>query len=741
MDFYFYMDFGSGDQLISPTNIKAKLSIRRGVLNDFLQRKELTGNFTIIDSYYTAAKTHYITNGFEEAVIKLYQNGIKGVGILKYEGWAKVKGLWDDRRNLVIFDTFRTNDQYTQLIPLLNEAYEGKNIGGGYSAISSFVAQGQNANANKLYKYSLGTGSFVAANNITIANLGRCSITATSSGELIVFDPVNATLKGYTTSAGNPWSEVRTFSISSFRNQICSIVWIDSISHVLIMSDVGKVARYQLTGATFALVSGSDLPYEANKFASLAIVNGVPVMVDELQDSIRIVGYGSGVSGTSFSVGKLTKPSITELDSIPKTVALIDGGRQLLQAYSYIGGVFAEVGNPLLITGLLAPKITQKAANDVIIHDAISGILSNYTFDGTDWTLVTTTTLSGGTSSNVGVYNGDIMIGVSASDIFIGSELNSFYGLINGILFMEGVLENPPHYLVPTTTHGATIDITKLFIGDMADISDNHQDNGYPDEYNYKIQDLFEWLELFQNYWYVVDGTYDVPPYDPSYEIKFTQPDLFSSFGTDINISSLDLVAELNQRLYNEGFSINEEETVFNNAINVDFTNNKIKYNRNNTILNTKKYPFTTDLDYLVSIYSGQVNRKIESNGLIMALIDDITGSTFIANSGTGILATSDIKNIGVSQSQIYNDFQKDYRYKNQGNIEINGVTSSVQSTCKNIIDFMDVEVTQTQIGLVSFPDNIKNLIWGTGIESLIMSYSMHLGTKQIIIKSRLHDL
>ena len=58
--FYFYIDYGGGFTQINPVNIACKIGWERGVLNDYISRKILKGNFTLSDTEYTAAETYFI---------------------------------------------------------------------------------------------------------------------------------------------------------------------------------------------------------------------------------------------------------------------------------------------------------------------------------------------------------------------------------------------------------------------------------------------------------------------------------------------------------------------------------------------------------------------------------------------------------------------------------------------------------------------------------------------------------
>jgi hypothetical protein len=157
--------------------------------------------------------------------------------------------------------------------------------------------------------------------------------------------------------------------------------------------------------------------------------------------------------------------------------------------------------------------------------------------------------------------------------------------------------------------------------------------------------------------------------------------------------------------------------------------------------MQNQTYPFTTDLEYLINIFTGEIIQKINTGGLIMYYLDNSTGVN-LAVSGTGIKSGLDTKNYLLSQSQINNDHWDTYRYKNQGNIEINGATVPVGSSVRNIIDYPSVNFAESDVGLTQFPNSIGSLEWGGSTpKSLIMKLTMDIQTREYTVNSRLHDI
>ena len=736
VNFTYYIDYGSGFGLVNPQNNGLKLSLKRGDLNDYIQRKKLTGDFILSGVEATISKTFFIDNGNYSAPLRIYQNGTITTGVLKYEGVIKKKGyVYDERRNIITYNSFDTEDQYTGFLPFINDEVQGEQAA-AFGILGSFAAQGQNTNSNKLYTVAFdGTNFAIYGATTSIPNLGRCSATL-ESGEVVVFDNVNATLKGYTTTVPNAWTEVRTATITGFRYDNTSIVGLGGGVIMLVSGgNSGFIQRYTMSGATFNAVALSDQFTEKLIYPCVALAGTTPVIVDESQSSLRAISISTGSTSNSLSIGNLKKPCITAIDPGNNRIALIDANKRTLQAYSYSAGVWLEVGNGFTLPDTLyEPKITRHllVVNTIILHDAITGILKFYSFDGTNWAQTgNSASLIGGYSSCIAAGGTvEILIGVSDTFVFRGSLKHSYWGIVNSVLDQLGIQGASPKYELETTGNGSTVGVEDIIITDMSDVSDNDADAGSYDFFKYNLSDLLKSYELFQNYWYI----------DDDHKIKFIQPYLFSAvFGTNITLPS-SITSELKKSKYKDEFDISQEKLVLNNSNSADWAGDNIKYDRDTPVIETKTFNFTTDLEYLRDIFTGQITKDINRAGLLMYWLTEVNGAN-LAVSGTGIYSGQDTKNVNLSISEIYENYWKDYRYQEDGNIEINGSTSAVQDTVRNIIEYDDVEVSMEQISITEFPDIVTKLLWGGGKESLIMNFEMDLNTGIITIASRLHDL
>lgn len=722
MNWYFYINWGSGYVLVSPSDLESlELKWKRGDLNDFIQRKELEGSFTLTGTDFTNAVTYFVTNGNYEAPIRIYQNGDSGTGTLKYEGWLRKTGEFNYRESKVIFDTFRTNDQYEGFIPHMKNNHLGEDLTFLGSNPVVFAAQGQNSNSSKLHSLTFSGTSFTYIGSLAVPNLGKCSITNAAGSEFAVFDNVNDTLKGYT-SSGSSFVENRSRSFGGTRFGYRISAEAAGTGTITFLTDNGFFEGWQQSGTSYSNVPGvfADAPYMKNpKFA-----NGL--MVDEALGAIQTTN-----GKYSFSVGDMRNPAICVLDSGTNAYCYVDASQQKLIAFTYSSGTFTELDSVQLFN-LYEPAICYYSSNIILLHDTISGTLKAFQYSGgTLAQLGSSYSIGGGYSSSVCVITGTIMLAISDTYVFRSSITHSYYYLVNNLLYNESIYgaSSPNYILQAATTSGSDIDVDDFRVGDVRDLYDNRIDAGTDNSYKYNLRDALQYFEdLFQNFWYI----------DSNYKIKFTQPDQFSSFGTTFNISSLDLVTEMNQRTYNDSFSISQEELVLVNSRNQDFFNNKIVYNRNTPIENIKNVNFTTDLQQLINVFTGQSSIKIERSGLFAYIHDSsIPG----AASGTGIISGSDTKNYLMSQSQLYNDYFKDYRYQEQGNITINGSSSAVQNTVRNIIEFPEIKVSQGDLSITEFPSEVSSLNWGSSVLSFITEYSHNLETEVITINSRLLDI
>jgi hypothetical protein len=206
----YYIDWGAGYVEVDPYKNKLKLEWRRE-FNDFISRKRLSGNFSLIEDEADDAELYYITNGNYEAPIKIYENGTSVTGDLIYEGWARLKGSYDFSAKTVALDSFRTNDVYTELIPYLDIAIAGNNfVNPDVNIIEDrFTVQGLGANSSEIQGYTYSSPNWSTTGNaFPLTDIGRCDIAEdfTATNTMYVYDNSSKELRTYLYSAPN-WSK------------------------------------------------------------------------------------------------------------------------------------------------------------------------------------------------------------------------------------------------------------------------------------------------------------------------------------------------------------------------------------------------------------------------------------------------------------------------------------------------------------------------------------------------------
>jgi hypothetical protein len=478
------------------------------------------------------------------------------------------------------------------------------------------------------------------------------------------------------------------------------------------------------------------------KFPSLCFGAGnLLALADEGTKTLRVVSTAGSVlriTGTPFDLGEVRRPSICRLNSGFSRIAVVDGNTQMLRAlvYSTITTEWTQVGDSINVGEVNEPVIKYESADVINLYDAYTGTLQRYTFAAPTWSATGNPLTIGGGYHGCLAKMSSTVWGFVQSDSyrFFSSETRAYITMLNGINARHGIYLNPG-YVLNQTGSGADFDIDSTLIGSMKTVKeiDYNSVAGVEHTQTYTLKKILELPEVFQNYWYV--------EFDPSplgdYQIKFTQPDLFSSIGTDIVItdhtSSLSTV--LNQREYKDKFLVDKEEITFNNEWNTDFIGELVDYGRNTPIIEKQAFKITTDFKYVRNNFLN-LEFDLSDSDLFMIYGADDSFGDFIVEAGTGISSDTNVHNEVMSKARIQDSYWKDYRYTDRGTITINGSSSAVQDTCRDIIGFPDV-----QLNMDEFPTSIASLDWGSGIKSYITNLSLSLDTYITTIQSRLLDL
>lgn len=766
--YYYYIDYGSGDVNINPHDNNLELSFIRGELNDFIARKKLTGTFALIDSEAVAAESYYIGLGNIEAPIKIYENGDSISGTLIYEGWATTEGIfdYDDSGNAIscTFNSFRTNDKYTNLIKYWNESIKFIDIQGASQFPSGYGANVQNQslfeNINNTidsldcYTWN-GTNFITTGNSLATGNIGRIAGVAASNaggGGVFYIDNYTHTLKSKQYVAPNwntlyPDYVVTTSSI--FGNW--AILSVSSTKCYLI-NEEGWYYELDVVGGVWTQTLFTNFTNFDGKFPSICLVDPTTYTfplwayinddTKVLQAYLATTAYGEG-----FDLSGVGKPKICGLDYTSATIAIVDETTKLLRAlqFNYASGSWTELGS-IQVFANIEPEICYSSANVINFHDSQTGLTEKYTFTPATntWAITGSSTTIGNTDDGystvfVTVDNTateQIAFIKSGSMVLMDRGTKSFQSYINSIISHITVRDSLLTFpcMTPNTGSGSNIEFSKLALSNSEQTSDNSNDvinlNDY--ENNYTIKDIIQIAEIFQQYFYL-DTALD-PLLD--YDILFTQPDQFSSFGTDIIVDSY-ASSLLRSRLYNENFKINYEKIKFKNELNTDFVGSDIIYDRSNDTELVNNYNITTDFRNYKQTQLG-VLKNFDKSGFLMYLSDDGVNSVGLVSANTVFGGTSYIENSDLSKARIHDTYYKDYRYSNKGNIIINGIVNdaSTFNTIRESIIFPDY-----QTYLENFPSDIGNLDWGGGVKSFITKLSTKLETATTTISSRLLDI
>jgi hypothetical protein len=196
--YYYYIDYGSGYVNITPHDNNLILSWVRGELNDFIARKKLAGNFTLIDSEAVAAEDYFIVNGNLEAPIEIWEDDVKGSGTLIYEGLAETEGVFDYDSSgnaiTVSFKEFTTRDNYT-----LTPTYRS-------SVTEGVLFENENNSIEELRSYTFdGTNFALTGNTLAVPNLGRIAadIDSDDSGIIYYIDNYTNHIRSFQYTAPN----------------------------------------------------------------------------------------------------------------------------------------------------------------------------------------------------------------------------------------------------------------------------------------------------------------------------------------------------------------------------------------------------------------------------------------------------------------------------------------------------------------------------------------------------------
>jgi hypothetical protein len=351
---------------------------------------------------------------------------------------------------------------------------------------------------------------------------------------------------------------------------------------VIVYSEDGVYYQLSLAGGVWSINVSSNIG--SNRYPSACNLDGTRFVTIDDKDKTLQTYFDTVKTGEPYALDEVVKPRICSLDKTNRIIACLDEFTGKLRALQYnivAPGTWSELGFiQLAPTGEVSVSYSQQ--NQVTVHDGFTGSTTRYTFDGTSQFTQTGNTATIGSAK-------DGYSTVMPTIITTGGEIVSYLKSGSMVVYDDRPKTIPDTfnriatdgidwgYGIKNTGTGADMDLTQLALYSLDTTFDNKYDivNYFEDSSKYSMFDILKILEMMQQYFYVLPSADDPLP---EYQVYFTQPDLFSSFGTDIVVptETSDL---LRSRLYNDNFKVNFESLNFKNEFNIDFVGDLIRYN------------------------------------------------------------------------------------------------------------------------------------------------------------------
>jgi hypothetical protein len=250
------MNFGSGFVQVTPHAIELKLGIRREI-NPFIQRKYLSGNFTLKKPDFALCQTFFITSGNEKIPFRIYENSV-----LKYDGGAKINGEWDFIASTVSFNSFIVNDLYTEIETVLDndeKSIEQLTFAGGH--VGDFLIESKTAGCDTVVALSWnGTNWVVSGNDYDMSHsIGRVCCANVGSGTAVYDNATKELRRYYFTSPNWALSSLGTSLELHAQTGNASMCALDN-THILFVDDWFHIVRiYEMVTGTWTVVDGIDV--------------------------------------------------------------------------------------------------------------------------------------------------------------------------------------------------------------------------------------------------------------------------------------------------------------------------------------------------------------------------------------------------------------------------------------------------------------------------------------------------
>ena len=747
-----YIDFEDGSGFVAADFYDVKLLFnKKRDFNPIIQRDYLEGSCQVIGDQAEKVRTAFVTNSKFKLNMKVYEWGTDITGTLIWEGAAFIISKFDLNRNFVEFKEFETHDIYTPWLP-----YFTKNIvwdemispqDTGWSKLTS---EGLEPSCSEIKTLNWdGTNWTVIGTPFPVLRTGKPVISSHTLDKIAIYDNVTETITRYTTADnGLNWAASSLGTRLAIANAGAAALDTRNASSFAYIDDENLQFRtYQAILGSWSVTGTSNYLKELKKPVLTFLYTGaneIYAFADEASKSLSEVTYGATpIVSKTTDLGDVENIDMAFLssDGAIHEIAIVDGKTQKLRAYKFdiaTSTKWFQIGSGLYLGDVKEPSVVFIQANEVAVHDSHTGVLQSYQWDGSIWTK-----LGNSISIQRGFYSSLAQFQTNRFALIIGDAIENetryafnTEGVVNSIIWKlsGGDLDFGMDYRLSNDTFTSN----ETFWGFLSSVLDLYSgtDNA-SDKINIKgFLKIIE--EMFQNYWYISEES-SLSPRSFIYQLKFTQPDQFSSFGITVDVSAK--TGNLNIREYLETVLTDREDINFRNALNSDFIGEDILYGRETGKNIVSTIPITTDWERVNKDLRGN-DDKFERSGMYAVFteydLDLGAGGKRVIKAGTGILSGSSERNELLSKSRLQDTYMKTYRYANDinQNININGVNVPVSGTCKPVISFPEVSGY-----LENYPGAISELDWGGGVKSYVIEARTDWITGSTVFSSVLLDL
>lgn len=757
-----YIDFadGSGYVAVKFYDISLKFNKSRK-LNAFAQRDYLEGACKLKYDDARKAQVAFLDNNEYRLGLKVYEWGDDVSGTLIWEGWAYIKAKFDTNRDTVELNEFKTNDVYAKWEEYLETGINYNDLSVFFwPNLNDLVSEGKEDDCSKIITLDWdGTDFTQVGTPFSIPRTGKPQI-ALQTDSVVIYDNVTQTITRYATAdSGLTWSA----SPNGTRTRIQSAEYASlayRTDNETAFYDQGgdqfRTYQRQIPGTWNVIDTSNEDRFGKSALCFLwSATNQFYAFADNVAKKLWIGEYGGTMLlRYPFDLGDVDNVDIALIasDGTTHDIALVDGKTQRLRTYRFTPNAWTLLGTDINVFEVREPSIVDIGTNQVAIHDSYLGFIQAYQWDNVnlEWSTVGNSyTLDKGYYSSMVQYNDALVPIPGRIAMVIGDAVQlrtrftaNLDGLFNSLVYsiVENETGSPPNPQldIDPTVAGDNFNIEDTYYIDLSAIDEAYVSPEIPSITLKPIDILNLIINVFQNYWYIENDPLSSSPVIDW--VKFTQPDQFSSFGSDIDVS--DQTVPVNIREYLNDILTEIEAFNFNNEKNPDFIGTEIKYGRNTPFRKDNDIPLTTDFKRVIDNSFG-LDKSFEDSGacLVYAEQDTNIGDPslwkYVCPATTGILTTENVRNLQLAKSYLMNTYLKDYRFANVGTIRYNNTDNAVQNTMRPIIQLPDIVKN-----LPDYPTGfLASLLLGGGDKAFITEAVTEWRTGLTTFKSVILDI